>query len=78
MSLNDYYTVQVLAQHHHRDLMAAAATERLAVIALSGRPSWWRRLSRAGSRDAGTSRPVATQPGVNGVGAAHGRVLSHR
>ncbi|HEX8488098.1 MAG TPA: hypothetical protein VF642_06105 [Propionibacteriaceae bacterium] len=51
MSLNNDYTIQLWSQQRHQELMAAAANDRLASIAMSGRgPRWWRHSARATSR----------------------------
>jgi hypothetical protein len=59
MSLNNDYTLLILTRQRHQELMAAAAQDRLARIALSGHQPWWRRRPRG--RGAGR-RLVAGAP----------------
>ena len=44
--MNNDYSISILTEQRRQDFMAEAANDRLARIATSGRPSWWRRLAR--------------------------------
>ena len=44
--MNNDYSISILAEQRRQDFIAEAANERLARIAIAGRPSWWRRLAR--------------------------------
>lgn len=43
MSLYNDYNLSIVARQRHSELLAVAANDRLARIALSGREPWWRR-----------------------------------
>ena len=73
MSINNDYTVSIMAQQRQRDLWAEAANDRLAALARGDRPMGWRRLIptrsvRATKRPVPSSvTPAASLPGPSGV-----------
>ena len=62
MNLTSDYFTQVLIQQRHQELLATAASDRLARLALSGRQRWWRRLMAraAGARVTKPATPSAS------------------
>jgi hypothetical protein len=62
MSIMNEYTIQLLAQQRHAELIAEAANDRLVRIARSGRPSWRQRILGGVNRTGAVPRTHTSRP----------------